>query len=154
MGLDPLDEKFMRRALALAKQARNGGNHPFGALLVVNGYVRVEAENTVNDEDCTCHAELNLVRMAEKQVSEADRARSILYTSTEPCAMCAGAIFWSGIREVVYSCPASRLIEVAGYGLAVGCDTIFGTAVGTDKVRVKGPILEEEGFALHQDFWK
>lgn len=145
-------EKFMRRALNLAKISANSGNHPFGAILVRQGYVVVEGENTVVDDDCTHHAELNLVRTAEKTMSDAQRAESTLYTSTEPCVMCAGAIYWAGIRRVVYSVPASRLVDLTGYGIRMGCEEIFARA--DQPVEVIGPVLEEEGFALHQGFWE
>lgn len=152
--MDSVDEKHIRRAIALARQARNSGNHPFGALLVVGDYVRLEAENTVlYDEDCTAHAELNLVKLAEKHMTPKDRARAVLYTSTEPCAMCAGAIFWCGISQVVYSCPAGRLAELCGYGLGLGCREVYEHAVGDHQITVRGPVLEEEGFAVHREFW-
>ncbi len=145
-------EKFMRRALALAKISANSGNHPFGAVLVRQGYVVVEGENTVIDDDCTHHAELNLVRTAEKTMSDSQRAESTLYTSTEPCAMCAGAIYWAGIRRVVFSVPAARLVDHTGHGIRLSCADIFAHA--DQPVEVVGPVLEEEGFALHQGFWK
>lgn len=145
-------ETFMRRAFAMAKQSANMGNHPFGAVLVRNGYVVAEGENTVIDDDCTHHAELNLVRLAEKALSDSQRAESILYTSTEPCAMCAGAIYWAGIRKVVFSVPAGRLVDHTGHGIRMGCAEIYAKA--EDPVEVVGGILEEEGFQLHQDFWK
>lgn len=149
---DSEHEKFMRRAIALAKQSANGGNHPFGAVLVRNGYVVAEGENTVIDDDCTHHAELSLVRSAERFLSDAQRAESTLYTSTEPCAMCAGAIYWAGIRRVVFSVPAERLVDHTGYGIRLGCAQIYEHA--DQPVEVIGPILEDEGFAVHQDFWK
>ena len=64
MKLD--DEKFMRRAIEIAQNSRDGGNHPFGALLVsAQGEILLESENSVESErDCTGHAELNLMRAA------------------------------------------------------------------------------------------
>ena len=67
------------------------------------GQVILEAENTVNSEqDCTGHAETNLVRLASKQFDRQELASCTLVTSTEPCAMCAGAIHWSGIGRVIF----------------------------------------------------
>jgi len=91
-------ETYIRQSYQLAKNARDNGNHPFGALLTLGGEVVLTAENTVNtDKDITRHAELNLVSKASQELDTADLIQSVLYTSTEPCAMCAGAIFWSGI---------------------------------------------------------
>ncbi len=152
--MDSLDERFIRRAIALAVQAKNSGNHPFGALLAVGEYVRLEAENTVvYDDDVTAHAELNLVRLSQKHMTARDRARAVLYTSTEPCAMCAGAIYWCGISRVVYSCPAGRLAELCGSGLTLGCRHVYEGALGPHKIEVRGPVLEDEGLAVHREFW-
>lgn len=102
----PADIELLRRAIALAASARSHGNHPFGALLTnEDGDVIAEAENTVvTERDVTGHAETNMVRNAWRRFNEDVRARSALYTSTEPCAMCSGAIYWSGIPRVVFAC--------------------------------------------------
>ncbi len=93
------DPKFIRLAIAVAQRARAHGNHPFGALLVdENGQILLEAENTVvTANDATGHAETNLIRLASKRYSPDFLAQCTLYTSTEPCAMCAGAIFWGNV---------------------------------------------------------
>jgi tRNA(Arg) A34 adenosine deaminase TadA len=98
-------EPLLRAAVALAWQARANGNHPFGALLADgNGQVLLTAENSVvTESDVTGHAETNLVRLASAAYTSAELADLTLYTSTEPCAMCAGAIYWSGIGAVVYA---------------------------------------------------
>src|SRR5690349_10737757 len=84
-----LDELFLRQAIELARQAREAGNHPFGALLVVDGTVVLQAQNTVaTDRDPTAHAETNLVAQAIRRLGPDQIRRSILYTSCEPCAMC------------------------------------------------------------------
>ena len=81
------------------------GNHPFAAVLVdEDGRVLLQAENTVvTDRDGTGHAETNLVRLATQRFSPEELARCTIYASTEPCAMCAGAIHWSHIGRVVYA---------------------------------------------------
>ena len=97
-----VDETLLLRAIQLARAARDGGNHPFGALLAgADGVVALEAENTVvTGSDATGHAETNLVRLASRAHTRDELAAMSLYTSTEPCAMCAGAIYWSGIARV------------------------------------------------------
>ena len=145
-------EAFLRRAIALSRAAVEKGNHPFGAVLVVDGEIMLEAENTVvTDRDATGHAELNLVRMASRKLDSEMLARATLYTSTEPCAMCAGGIFWAGIRRVVYACGAQRLGKMAGSPFVVPSRELFGRA--DEKVEVIGPLLEEEAVSVHKGFW-
>ena len=92
------DEIFISKTYQLAKNTQAKGNHPFGALLAVDGKIILTAEHTViTDSDATRHAELNLVSKATQALDSETLERSTLYTSTEPCAMCAGAIFWAGI---------------------------------------------------------
>ena len=80
------DERHLSRAIEIARQAREAGNHPFGALLVdAGGDVVLEAENTVTTgNDCTNHAELNLVRAAGSRLDPESLAGCTLYASTEP----------------------------------------------------------------------
>ncbi len=146
-------EQFMAQAIELSRQAREAGNHPFGALLAVDGRVILTAQNSVNTaHDTTHHAELNLVSAATRQFDAATLARAVLYTSTEPCVMCAGAIFWAGISTVVYGCAAETLGALAGGALVIPCRDIF--TRGNPQVQVIGPILEAEAAQLHQDFWQ
>ena len=105
------NRRHLRRAIELAQQAREHGNHPFGALLVDGeGNVVLEAENTVRtDKDVTAHAETNLMRLASARFEPDYLERCTLYTSTEPCAMCAGAIYWGNIRRVVFATSQEQL---------------------------------------------
>ncbi|MCB0337453.1 MAG: nucleoside deaminase [Bdellovibrionales bacterium] len=146
------DELYITETFKIAKAAVAKGNHPFGALLVYNNEVVATAENTVALElDCTCHAELSLVRKVQKIMNKQSLADSVLYTSTEPCAMCAGAIYWSGIKKVVFGCSARKLREIAGKSLDISArDVYLGSA---DIVEVVGPVLEEEGAEIHREFW-
>jgi tRNA(Arg) A34 adenosine deaminase TadA len=145
-------EDLIRICIQLAAKAREKGNHPFGALLVLDGRILLTAENTVNsDHDITCHAELNLVSQATRQLDPAILAQATLYTSTEPCAMCAGAIYWAGIPNVVYGCPAETLGEMAGASFVIPCRHIFN--FGIRAVEVIGPVLAEEATAGHAGFW-
>lgn len=150
------DEKFLRQAIAIAKRARDKGNHPFGAVLVnESGVVLLEGENTVNTEhDATGHAEMNLVRAACKIYDAATLAKCALYSSTEPCPMCAGAIFWSGIGRVVYALSEAELYAFAPDSenkLPLGCREIL--AHGGRAVEVIGPAMEDEARVVHVGFW-
>lgn len=150
----------LRTAIAVARRARQHGNHPFGALLVdVHNNVLLEAENTVNSErDCTGHAETNLVRMASKIFERVVLETCTLYTSTEPCAMCAGAIHWSGIGRVVFALSEDGLYAMTSDGthldnetMSLPCREVFARCVRP--VEVIGPLIEDEARIVHEGFW-
>ena len=151
------DESHLLAAVELARRAREKGNHPFGAVLVDQaGAAILEAENTVlTDHDCTSHAELNLVRAASRHLDEATLGGCSLYASTEPCAMCAGAIYWSGIGRVVYALSGAALRAMVEGGeeaeLALPCRDVF--ARGGRTIEVSGPHLETEARTVHEGFW-
>ena len=105
------DEGHLRRAIELAAEARAAGDMPYGSLLVgPAGEVLVEDRNTVlTERDITAHPELKLARWAARQL-DADVARkTTMYTSCQPCPMCAGAIARSGLRHVVFALAGKQL---------------------------------------------
>ncbi len=155
--MNDIDLRLLRQAIDVARRARQHGNHPFGALLAdEQGAVLLEAENTVNTaHDCTGHAELNLMRLASRQFSARVLSRCTLYTSTEPCPMCTGAIFWGGVGRVVYALSEEGLYALTGDSpdkLLLPCREVF--ARGGRPVEVLGPALEEEARQVHEGFWK
>ena len=150
---------LLRRAIEVARQSRAHGNHPFGAILVDSkGAILLEAENSViTDRDVTGHAELNLIRLASQQLDRSSLAECTLYASTEPCAMCAGSIFWSGVGKVVYGLSEMGLLEIVGDSapdsfLALPCRDVF--VHGHRSIEVAGPLLEDEARQVHADFWR
>jgi tRNA(Arg) A34 adenosine deaminase TadA len=143
------DEHHLLAAIELARRSRGNGNHPFGALLVAaDGKVVLEAENTVvTERDCTGHAESNLMRLASARFTPELLERCTLYTSTEPCAMCAGAIYWGNVRRVVFALSEEALRAIVGGSpvnatLAMPCREVF--ARGGQTVEVSGPHLEKQ----------
>ncbi len=151
------DIRLLRQAIEVARRAREHGNHPFGALLAdEQGHILLEAENTVNTEhDCTGHAELNLMRLAYRRYSFEELSRCTLYTSTEPCPMCAGSIFWGGVGRVVYALGEEGLYAMTGDSpdkLVLACRDIF--ARGGRPIEVLGPLLQEEARQVHIGFWE
>jgi tRNA(Arg) A34 adenosine deaminase TadA len=145
-------EAYIQACYALARQAVDRGNQPFGALLVRDGAILLRAENTEHtDRDPTRHAELNLVSQAARQFGVDALADCTLYTSTSPCAMCAGAIYWAGISTVVYGCSETTLAASAGDDFLIPCKTIF--AHGQRPMTVIGPVLEAEGAAILAAYW-
>jgi tRNA(Arg) A34 adenosine deaminase TadA len=158
MSLGSVDQGHLLRAIELARRSREKGNHPFGSLLVdTSGDVVLEAENTVvTGLDVTGHAELNLVRAASKEFDVEALRRSTLYTSTEPCAMCSGAIYWSGIGRVVYALSSEQLMAIVkddsgSSTLALSCREVF--ARGGRDIEVSGPHVAEQAATVHEGFW-
>lgn len=148
---------LLTRAVELAAGSRAAGNHPFGALLAdPDDAVIAEAGNTVEtDHDPTGHAELNLVRKTGHLGSDV-LAATTLYTSTEPCAMCAGGIYWAGIGRVVFAMAESELLEMTGSDprnptLALPSRNVF--AAGSRVVQVHGPFPLPAARDVHRDFW-
>jgi tRNA(Arg) A34 adenosine deaminase TadA len=152
LGPQTPPEQFVRQAIALASQARAEGNHPFGALLVLDGEVVLTAMNAVHSErDPTSHAETNLIASAIRRLSPDQIRRATLYTSCEPCAMCVGKLYWAGIRSLVYALSAEELAAVAGPDFLVPCRELIARA--TEPVTVSGPMLSDEARAVHAGFW-
>ena len=157
--MNSTDLQHLRTAIEVAQSARAHGNHPFGAILVdENNQVLLEAENSVvAGKDCTGHAETNLMRLASQHFSAEKLATCTLYTSTEPCAMCSGAIYWGNVGRVVFALSEVALYEIVGPSpdqLVLPSREVF--AHSQRKVDVAGPALEldKEARAVHAGFWK
>ena len=158
MPLESEAEGHLLRAIELAQRSREKGNHPFGSVLVdTTGVVVLEAENTVvTGHDVTGHAELNLVRAASMEFDLEGLGRSTLYTSTEPCAMCSAAIYWSGIGRVVFALSSEQLMAIVkddsgSSTLALSCREVF--ARGGRNIEVSGPHVAEQAATVHEGFW-
>lgn len=141
------DARHLRAAIVVSREASARGDEPYGAVLAdERGELILTAANTqVTARDCTGHAELNLMREAWRRFEPATLAGCTVYATGEPCAMCAGAIYWSGVRRLVYALPVARMRELAGPGadeLMLSCRDVF--ARGLRTVEVTGPVLEDE----------
>jgi len=110
------DEEFLRRCFEVARRSMAHGNHPFGAILVdERGNVLIETENGyMPARDKTAHAERLLATQACRTLDAETLRNATLYSSAEPCAMCAGAIYWAGIGRVVYGLSEHRLRRLTG----------------------------------------
>ena len=159
-SLPSLDhEKFLRRSFEVAQRARAHGNHPFGSILVgAAGDVLMEVENGyMPDHDMTGHAERLLATQASKTFAPKFLNGCTLYTSAEPCCMCAGAIYWVGIGRIVFGLSERRLKAITGNHaenptLDLPCRAVF--AAGQRTVEVIGPLLEDEAAAIHAGAWE
>ncbi|NMC37540.1 MAG: nucleoside deaminase [Bacteroidales bacterium] len=99
-----VDKKFLGRAVCLAIESVQSGGGPFGAVIVSGGRIISESGNkVVLLKDPTAHAEILAIREAARILENHDLSGCILYSSCEPCPMCLGAIYWSGIERIVYA---------------------------------------------------
>jgi tRNA(Arg) A34 adenosine deaminase TadA len=158
MSPSELDEHFLRCSFDVARRALANGNHPFGAILVdQNRKVLIETENGyMPTHDRTAHAERLLATQACTTLGPDVLKAATLYSSAEPCAMCAGAIYWAGIGRLVYGLSEHRLRTLTGNHpenptLDLPCREVF--ASGQRATEVLGPLLEDEAEALHAGVW-
>jgi tRNA(Arg) A34 adenosine deaminase TadA len=154
-----VDELFLRRSFDAARGAVTNGNHPFGAVLVDRDRnVLLEVQNGyMPAHDGTAHAERLLATQACTTLGSDVLKTATLYSSAEPCAMCAGAIYWAGIGRLVYGLSERRLRDITGSHpenptLDLPCRKVFES--GQRAVEVVGPLLEDEAASVHLDFWK
>ena len=152
------DEALLSRVLDLAVEARQRGDHPFGALLAVDGETVLEAANrVVSDGDLTAHAEVVLVRALERSGQLEAVPSAVVYASCEPCPMCVGAMFWAGVRRVVFALSHGRLKELGRPPGAV--ETGFAVTASEIGARARPPMLfdgphrEDEAALAHVGFW-
>ncbi|NLC55024.1 MAG: nucleoside deaminase, partial [Erysipelothrix sp.] len=108
------DKYYIRKALELAYQAKVKGDYPFGSILVdESGIIIMEDENTqLTHNDITGHPELKIAQRAAAKYNKEFLSKCTMYNSAEPCTMCTGAIYWSGIKRIVFGISKKRLNEI------------------------------------------
>jgi tRNA(Arg) A34 adenosine deaminase TadA len=157
--LEDRDAQLLREAFAVARRAREGGNLPFGCVVAdAAGRVVIEQENAalLPVRDATAHAETVAAAMAARRYEPGVLAGFTLYTNAEPCAMCAGAIYWSGIGRVVYGLGERGLLGLTGNHpdnptMDLPCREVF--AKGQRRVEVVGPELVDEALRVFEGYW-
>lgn len=138
----------MRQAIAAARGALAAGDMPYGAVLAsADGQVlHVAGNNQHSARDCTGHAEMVLLREAETRLGLAALRGATVYASGEPCAMCAGALYWAGVARIVFGASQADIVAHGGTVLPVGVVQVL---AGTQPpVQVEGPLLREEAIAV------
>jgi tRNA(adenine34) deaminase len=159
MKLSDTDATYLRDAIRMSAVARARGNRPFGAVVISKqGELLAEAFcNTTETGDCTGHAETTAVRMLSPKHARSVLSEATLYSSAEPCVMCAGAIFWSGIQRVIYGIDAERLRIFRGELLEqkdaeLSCRDVFNAS--SHPIECIGPALIHDASQVHEGFWK
>lgn len=153
--------RLLRRCIELSIEARASGNTPFGCLLAdSDGTILWEQGNVeITESSCTGHAETRLMDEVSRRYPKEQLRNCTLYTTAEPCAMCAGAIYWGNVGKVVFGIAEQRLGQLTGDHpqnptLDLPCREVF--ARGRRPIVVIGPFpeLESETVAAHEGYWQ
>jgi tRNA(Arg) A34 adenosine deaminase TadA len=159
-GTDPTEkqiEKHILTANEVAQQAVQRGHHPFGAILVDadNETVLMSQENV----DTVNHAESTLTRLAAAKYSPEHLWQCTLYSTVEPCVMCAGTLYWANIGRLAYGMSERQLLDFTGAHaenptMDVSCRYVF--AHSQKAIKVWGPVagVVDQITELHRDFWR
>lgn len=141
--ITPADQTLLRRAIAIATHAITLGDAPYGSLLAdADGAILTEAHNTVRrDNDISAHPELKLARWAARELDPDTAARTTMYTSCQPCQMCAGGIARSGLGRVVYALSTEQFVKLI-------------PAPDWPTVAQEGPALLEEARAPIEEYYQ
>lgn len=140
-------EQLMREAIVEAKK----GDLPYGAIIVKEGKIIIRAYNTAQtDSDVSAHAEINALRSFTKQYGYSLDTLTgyTLYTTCEPCPMCAAACIWSGVSTVVYGASIAQLIDLGNKQIDISCETV--ARGGFQTLEVVGGILADECLKLFE----
>jgi tRNA(adenine34) deaminase len=143
------DARYMRMAIDASHEALREGNMPYGAVMVsADGeLVHVSRNNQVTSGDCTGHAETVLIREVCAAYGAERLAGATVYASGEPCAMCAGALFWARVARVVFGASNESIMAIGGPP-TLSLNTAAVLAAGSHAIKVEGPLLEEEAVAV------
>lgn len=151
---------YLIEAVEEARRARANGNTPFGAVLTDrDGNILLRQQNVeITERDCAGHAETALMRAACKKYDREFLQSCTLYSIAEPCAMCAGAIYWGNVGRVVYGISEKKLLELTGADpqnptLDLPCREVF--ARGQKTIEVIGPVedIADAVYEVHKGYW-
>lgn len=141
-------DAYMRRAVEIG---RDNPDAPFGCVIVDGGSGDVVSEGLSDAERSPIlHGEMVAIIDLLEARPDMDRAPLVLYTTAEPCPMCSGAIFWTGIPRVVYGTSAQTLKRNGGPRIDLPCEEVFRRASPGGFV-VVGGVLEAECDALFEE---
>lgn len=147
------DEAFLRRCIALAREALEAGDDPFGSVLVgADGRVLHEARNRAVTGDATRHPEFALARWAARNLEPDARRAATVYTSGEHCPMCSAAHAWAGLGRIVFASSSRQLGEwLKEFGAPGPPIAPLGISDVAPNVRSDGPVpgLDGEVRELH-----
>jgi guanine deaminase len=143
------ERRFMARAVREARRnlARPDGG-PFGACVVKDGRIVAAARNTVLRNDPTSHAEVNAIRRAAKKLGTFDLSGCEIYSTTEPCPMCFGAIHWARIGTVYYGTDIRDAARAGFHELRISNARL--KALGRSRIRLVPGVMRAECLGLFE----
>ena len=144
------DEFWMQTAIRAAARARDAGEVPIGACLIdKNGELLASAGNrTITDSDPTAHAEILILREAAGKIGNYRLTETTVYTTIEPCAMCAGALVNARIKRLVFGAHDPR------FGAVESVFRLCDTSSLNHRIEIKSGVLADECKKLMQDFFR
>jgi tRNA(adenine34) deaminase len=144
------DEIWMRKALEAAREAGDAGEVPIGACIVdeAGNLLAVAGNRTIADNDPTAHAEILVLRAAAAKIGNYRLTGATVYTTIEPCAMCAGALINARVRRLVFGAADERFGAVETHFGICGGDVL------NHRIEVEKGVLAEESRQLMQDFFR
>lgn len=152
-ALSPIDLEHLRRCVALAREALEDDDEPFGSLLVsADGEILFEDRNRVKGGDHTRHPEFEIARWAAAHLDPRERATATVYTSGEHCPMCSAAHAWVGLGDIVYATSTAQLVSwFDAWGLPAAPVAALPIETIAPGITTRGPALElaEEVRGLH-----
>ena len=150
MVISDFDRECMRGAIAAAREAGESGEVPIGACLVnADGEIVARSFNrTITDNDPTAHAEINVLRMAAAEMGNYRLTGSTVYTTIEPCVMCAGALVNARVERLVFGAHDERFGAV---------ETLFRLCDSESlnhRIEIVSGVLSDECRGLMQEFFR
>ena len=144
------DEFWMQSALQAAEGARDSGEVPIGACLIDknNQLLACAGNRTITDSDPTAHAEILILREAASKIGNYRLTDAIVYTTIEPCAMCAGALVNARIKRLVFGAHDIR------FGAVESIFRLCDTSSLNHRIEIKSGVLADECKKLMQDFFR
>ncbi len=144
-----LDKKYMLIALKEAeKNLKKLHGGPFGACIVKDGVVIAVARNTVLKNDAACHAEVNAIRLASKKLKTFNLSGCVIYSTTEPCLMCFGAIHWARIGAIIYGTDIADAAKLGFSEMAIANKELKKT--GKSKIKIFSSYLRDDCLKLFE----
>jgi len=141
----------MRQAIAVGREGIDGGQTPFGTVIVRDGVLLSRAHNTVwRDLDSTAHAEINAIRLADRKVQSIDLSGAILYSTCEPCPMCLAAIHWSRLAVCYFGARIADAASAAFSEMPIPAETMV--SLGRSSLVVHSGLLREECARLFSEW--
>lgn len=137
------DEKIMRRAIDLAREKYIEGGHAVAAIIVRDDEIISEAYTTIErDQDPTCHAEMNAIRETAKKLHSKKLDNCYLYTTYEPCPMCASAAIWARMKGIIYGASREDQTEKHPWRVHIPASEVIKN--GTPKLELFPEFMRDE----------